>query len=112
MAHARYLVNNMQFSKLNDNTIRITETKPIVTDYNVENLLERKADYERIIKEIDDRIALATKNWKNEQDDCLTKIAEIDAILSQCEKLNIKVEKIPEVISLTEDKVVPIKEEI
>jgi len=101
----------MQFSKLNDNTIRITETKPIITDYNIEELLAKKSEYEATIQDIDNRIVLATQNWKNEQDDCLSKIAEIDAILSQCEKLNIKVEKI-EAISLSEDKIVPIKEEI
>ena len=112
MAHAKYLVNNMQFSKLDEQTIRITETKPIITDYNVESLLDRKSEYERIINEIDGRIALATLNWKNEQADCLDKIKEIDSILSECEKLNIKVEEkliIREEPLISEDTEVPVK---
>ena len=85
------------FQKLDNNTIRVTETKTVIVDVNINDLLARKAEYERIIKEIDERMLNATNNWHNEQEDCQNEIEKIDAIISECEKLDITSEKTDEV---------------
>lgn len=101
MAHAKYLLNNMDktFQKLDSNTIRITETKPVIVDLNINDLLTKKAEYEHKIKEVDLRVDLALSNWRKEQEEYQNEIDKIDSIIAECEKLNIKSEK----ISLSED---------
>lgn len=84
----------MQFSKLNDNTIRITETKPIVADYKLDFLIDKKIEIESRISELENQKLEYEKELKG-----------ITDLIAECEKLNIKP-------LISEDESVQLKKEV
>ena len=74
-------MDDIQVIKLDENTIRVTKSVPVATDFTLDYLTAQRA------------AIVAQRDRDNAQRDI--EIAEVDALLANCERLNI-VSSVPE----------------